>query len=25
LDGLYSRLEQSGIAAGSATAARLFN
>ena len=24
LDGLYSRLEQSGIAAGSATAARLF-
>jgi hypothetical protein len=25
LDGLYSRLEQSGIAAGSATAARLFH
>lgn len=25
LDGLYSRLEQDGIAAGSATAARLFN
>jgi hypothetical protein len=25
LDGLYSRLEQSGIAAGSVTAARLFN
>jgi FtsZ-interacting cell division protein ZipA len=25
LDGLYSRLEQSGIAAGSTTAVRLFN